>query len=286
MLLLFHELESPAERELRKWITDKGGPNAVSGNEKARSHSINGRCVKLFKELQSKMKDIKGALPNTFKDEVTQTAMLRVREEMQRDIDHSLARDRQQFDRKFDAVQDKLEDMRVSSSDSLLFVPNLTSFKNTVRRSTDRILAVSWRGTVKARHFFVAVQDYFLQKYIKDDQEMEDAVRDAAEGLSRAPSPALCMTTAATDDSEPLPSVLLTTALEARTAQDELEDRWAIDYVTLARMRPIVEALDNDWSGWISVSEANKFTASRPLDYSIVKWLAFWAAGFPCLCAR
>jgi hypothetical protein len=37
MLLLFHELESPAERELRKWITDKGGPNAVSGNEKARS---------------------------------------------------------------------------------------------------------------------------------------------------------------------------------------------------------------------------------------------------------
>jgi hypothetical protein len=48
MLLLFHELESPAERELRKWITDKGGPNAVSGNEKARSHSINGRCVKVY----------------------------------------------------------------------------------------------------------------------------------------------------------------------------------------------------------------------------------------------
>ncbi|KAJ7462562.1 hypothetical protein FB451DRAFT_1266995 [Mycena latifolia] len=278
MLLLFHELESPAERELRKWITDKGGPNAVSGNEK------------LFKELQSKMKDIKGTLPNMCKDEVTQTTMLRVREEMQRDIDHSLARDRQQFDRKFDAVQDKLEEMR-----------------NTVRRSTDRILAVvtggphdrirdidlytvwrdmSWRGTVKASHFVVAVQDYFLQKYSKDDQAMEDAVRDAAEGLSRAPSPALSMTTAATDDSEPLPSVLLTRALEARTTQRELEDGWAIDYISLARVRPIVEALDDHCSGWISVSEANKFTASRPVDYSVVKWLAFWAAGFPCLCAR
>ncbi|KAJ7887405.1 hypothetical protein B0H13DRAFT_1888811 [Mycena leptocephala] len=289
MLLLFHELESPAERELRKWITDKGGPNT------------------LFNELQSKMKDIKGALPNTCKDEVTQTTMLRVHEEMQRDIDHSLARDRQQFDRKFDAVQHKLEEMRVSSSDSILYVPNLTSFKNTVRRSTDRILAVvtggphdrirdidlytvwrdmSWRGTVKASHFVVAVQDYFLQKYSKDDQEMEDAVRDAAEGLSRAPSPALSMTTTATDDSEPLPSVLLTRALEARTTQRELEDRWAIDYITLARVRPIVEALDDHWSGWISVSEANKFTASRPVDYSVVKWLAFWAAGFPYLCAR
>ncbi|KAJ7830727.1 hypothetical protein B0H14DRAFT_2806564 [Mycena olivaceomarginata] len=278
MLLLFHELESPAERELRKWINNKGGPNAVSGNEK------------LFNELQSKMKDIKGALPETCKDEVTQTTMLRVREEMRRDIDHSLARDRQQFDRKFDAVQDKLEEM-----------------KNTVRRSTDRILAVvtggphdrirdidlytvwrdmSWRGTVKASHFVVAVQDYFLQKYSKDDQEMEDAVRDAAEGLSRGPSPALSITTASTEDSEPLPSVLLTRALEARIAQRELEDRWAIDYITLARVRPIVEALDDDWSGWISVSEANKFTASRPVDYSVVKWLAFWAAGFPCLCAR
>jgi hypothetical protein len=92
------------------------------------------------------MKDIKGALPETCKDEVTQTTMLRVREEMRRDIDHSLARDRQQFDRKFDAVQDKLEEMKVRLSDSLLFVPNLTSFKNTVRRSTDRILAVVTGG--------------------------------------------------------------------------------------------------------------------------------------------
>jgi hypothetical protein len=48
MLLLFHELESPAERELRKWITDKGGPNTVSGNEKARSHLITGQCAKVY----------------------------------------------------------------------------------------------------------------------------------------------------------------------------------------------------------------------------------------------
>ncbi|KAJ7202184.1 hypothetical protein C8J57DRAFT_1260382 [Mycena rebaudengoi] len=90
MLLLFHELESPEAAEL-------------------------------FEELQSKMKDIKGALPNTCNDEMTQTMMICVREEMRRDIDQSLAHDRQQFDLKFDAVQDKLEEMR-----------------NTVRRSTDR----------------------------------------------------------------------------------------------------------------------------------------------------
>jgi hypothetical protein len=73
---------------------------------------------------------------------------------------------------------------------------------------------------------------------------MEDAVRDAAEGLSRAPSPALSITTASTDDSEPLPSVLLTRALEARIAQRELEDRWAV------RLLPSILFVDpSHWIG-------------------------------------
>ncbi|KAJ6516680.1 hypothetical protein C8R47DRAFT_1205906 [Mycena vitilis] len=166
MLLLFRELESPTEHELRKWINDKGGATVVSSNEK------------LFKELQSMMKDIKDPLARKGQEEPTETTMLRVREEMEEDIDRSLARDRKQFDLKFDAVRDKLEEM-----------------KNTVRRSTDRVLAavtsgphdrirdvnlsdlwreMGWRGNVKASHFVVAVQDYFLQLYSKEDQDMDD----------------------------------------------------------------------------------------------------------------
>ncbi|KAJ6516679.1 hypothetical protein C8R47DRAFT_1268174 [Mycena vitilis] len=59
-----------------------------------------------------------------------------------------------------------------------------------------------------------------------------------------------------------------------------------VDCITLARARPIADAFDDDGSGWISVLEANYFTSSRPLNYSVVKWLAFWAVGFPTLCAR
>ncbi|KAJ7508959.1 hypothetical protein B0H11DRAFT_1360059 [Mycena galericulata] len=291
MLSLFHQLESPMERELRKWIEDKGGPQVVSDNEK------------LFKELQSKMKNLKATnLKTTIhekdKSETTESMMLAVRQEMREDIDKSLARDRHQFDRKFDAFQDKLEEM-----------------KNTVRRSTDRLIAVvtggpherirdidlfklwrdmAWRGNVKARHFVVGVQDYFLQKYSKEDQEI-DEIRSVAEGISRAASPtmgisrpaspALSMGTAATDDSE-APNAMVTRALEERTAERDLEDRWAIEYITLARVRSILEAFDDDGSGWISVLEANHFTSSRPLNYTVVKWIAFWAAGFTSLCAR
>ncbi|KAJ7315149.1 hypothetical protein DFH08DRAFT_422699 [Mycena albidolilacea] len=277
MLLLFKQLESPKERELQKWIFDRGGPKVVSENEK------------LFKELQNKMKDIKDAtvMSGMGKSETTETLMVSIREEMREDIDRSLAADRRQFDRKFDAVQDKLEEM-----------------KNTVRRSTDRILIelasgphdrirdidlytvwkdMAWKGSVKARHFIVAVQDYFLQKYNREDQKMDAAVRNAAEGLSGPSSPALSTASAATD--EPPPSALVARAIEARTAQRELQDRWAINYFTLTRVRPILEAFDDDGSGWISVLEANTFTSSRPVDYSVVKWLAFWAAGFRILCA-
>ncbi|KAF8181171.1 hypothetical protein K438DRAFT_1679952 [Mycena galopus ATCC 62051] len=280
MLLLFRQLESPKERELQKWIADKGGAAIVSGNEK------------LFKELQSKMKGIKDAMP--IKGETTDTLMLTIRTEMRENIDSSLARDRQQFNRKFDAVQDKLEEIKARM--------------NTVGRSTDRwtnalteltggphdrikdmdLHAVwkdmAWRGSVKARHFVVALQDHFLQKYSKEDQEMSDAIGDAAQGISRPISPALSVGSAGTDG--PPPSVLVPRALEARTAHHELEDRWAIDYITLTRVQPILEAFDGDGSGWISVQEANAFTSSRPADYSVAKWLAFWAAGFKNLCAR
>jgi hypothetical protein len=44
-------------------------------------------------------------------------------------------------------------------------------------------------------------------------------------------------------------------------------------------MRRILEAFDDDASGWITVAEANTFTSSRPENYSAIKWLAFWAAG-------
>ncbi|KAJ7719201.1 hypothetical protein B0H16DRAFT_1432905 [Mycena metata] len=277
MLLLFRQLESPLEGKLRKWIEDKGGAKVVSKDEK------------LFKELQSKMKEIKDATPNRDKSETTEALMLHVRKEMAETLERCLTRDRQQFDRKFDAVQTKLEEM-----------------KNTVRHSTDRVIKavtsgphdrirdidlynvwkeMGWRGNVKARHFVVAIQDYFLQKYSNEDQQqINNAIWDAADGMSRAPSPAPSIDTVATDESNA--RVVVTRVLAERAAQHELEDRWAVNYITLARVRCILDAFDHDGSGWISVLEANLFTSSRPENFTVVKWIAFWAAGFTSLCAR
>ena len=42
------------------------------------------------------------------------------------------------------------------------------------------------------------------------------------------------------------------------------DDAWALTYIDPAHLQPIIEAIDVDGSGYISVKEANKFASSRP----------------------
>ncbi|KAF7355741.1 hypothetical protein MSAN_01492000 [Mycena sanguinolenta] len=64
------------------------------------------------------------------------------------------------------------------------------------------------------------------------------------------------------------------------------EDDWALLYLTVSRLQPISEAFDDDASGFVTVNEANTFTAARPLDWSLKKWLSFWAIGWHQSMAR
>ncbi|KAJ7167639.1 hypothetical protein C8R46DRAFT_1093665 [Mycena filopes] len=58
-----------------------------------------------------------------------------------------------------------------------------------------------------------------------------------------------------------------------------IEDDWALHYLSVSRLQSISEAFDDDASGFVTVAEANTFTSSRPLDWSLIKWLSFWAIG-------
>jgi hypothetical protein len=79
----------------------------------------------------------------------------------------------------------------------------------------------------------------------------------------------------------------------------EIEDLWVLNCVNVAHVQPIVEALDEDGSGFISVKEANKFAGSRPKGWryvnmfvccfcgtyqetdfnSFLRWIAYWGMG-------
>lgn len=43
-----------------------------------------------------------------------------------------------------------------------------------------------------------------------------------------------------------------------------LEDWWTLEYISIRRMQPLLEAIDDDASSFITVSEMNAFTSARP----------------------
>ncbi|KAJ7777905.1 hypothetical protein DFH07DRAFT_730843 [Mycena maculata] len=57
-------------------------------------------------------------------------------------------------------------------------------------------------------------------------------------------------------------------------------DDWALAYLNVSRLQSISEAFDDDASGFVTVAEANAFTTSRPIDWTLPHWIAFWAVGF------
>ena len=74
-------------------------------------------------------------------------------------------------------------------------------------------------------------------------------------------------------------------------------DSWAIGYINIGRARSILEAFDDDASGFVTVTEVNNLTRLRPRDWryavapqvdrihsvyphhSLPHWIAYWAIG-------
>jgi hypothetical protein len=44
-------------------------------------------------------------------------------------------------------------------------------------------------------------------------------------------------------------------------------DGWAFKYIDVMWVQPILEAFDDDASGFITIAEVNQFTRSRPADW-------------------
>lgn len=47
-------------------------------------------------------------------------------------------------------------------------------------------------------------------------------------------------------------------------------DKWALKHISVNRARTILEAFDDDASGFVTIQEVNSFTRARPLDWRSV----------------
>ena len=48
------------------------------------------------------------------------------------------------------------------------------------------------------------------------------------------------------------------------------EDEWTLEHINVSRVQPIIEAFDDDASGFITVTEVNAFTTARPENWRYV----------------
>lgn len=100
---------------------------------------------------------------------------------------------------------------------------------------------------MKARHLILAIHDYYLQKL--DDQQHDSQLR-------RDEYTARCINE---------------------------EDVWTLDYLDLMHLQPILEAFDDDVSGFVTIQEVNHFTTSRPQGWRYAHYRLWVKPANPCL---
>ncbi len=87
-----------------------------------------------------------------------------------------------------------------------------------------------WRGNVKARHFVLALRDHYLENFTSETEGVLDMSANSINNCTNL-------------------------------------DGWAIKHIDVMWVQPILEAFDDDASGFITIAEVNRFTSSRPIDW-------------------
>ncbi|KAF8259842.1 hypothetical protein EI94DRAFT_1812645 [Lactarius quietus] len=219
---LFEQLVSPEQKQLAATVAANGGVKALRNND---------RILLTLEKTTTNAPSVPSAEGQRKPGDANPTAD-NLRTEIFEDPDVAVKKNQAVYFRKFEAQKRQI-------IDELTFV---------VRRESDRVIQemkggpherirdrtiyeiwaeMGWRGSVKARHFVLALRNHYLEKLAAE-----------VEGV---------------------PGML---ANNSRNT-----DVWAIKFIDATRLQPILEAFDDDASGFITISEMNRFSSSRPRDW-------------------
>ncbi|KAK0213335.1 hypothetical protein DFS33DRAFT_1249993, partial [Desarmillaria ectypa] len=258
MMSVFRKLDTSRERDVQTFIKEKGGVKVCIDNEQ------------LLHELIDKSGEgIAGVLGHqSGTGETWSGAKDKVQKEMRKewaeDVEQALERNIAHFEKKLEIQNRQLTSI---FKDSLR---NTESHILTAMASGahDRIINedmkelwkdMAWRGSVKAKHLVLALHDYFIDKL-----GALSVSSIMSPGASEPGSPIISPISAVNDDF---------LSLECRN------DRWALAYFNVAHVQPILEAVDDDATGFITTKEINTFTKSMPSGWTLPQWIAYWAEG-------
>ncbi|KAJ7181386.1 hypothetical protein C8R43DRAFT_1170245 [Mycena crocata] len=245
MKMVFERMVPPEERDIARFFKNNGGKDAIFKDEK------------LLKQLMDKSEresKSKGDLGQTSNSRKSAASVSDFKRELSKDIDEILAENNKIFEQKFGAIELSLRDVKITiQREGDRVVGEILANLNTDPHIIDR----GWKGSVKANHLVMAIHDYFARKTgtilkrihdIATDHESDAQKVEHILGISEATTPP--------------------------------EDMWALDHIIIQRIQPLIEALDDDGSSFVTVQELNEFTTSRPADWSLPRWIAYWTTGF------
>src|SRR5258708_7886829 len=116
-----------------------------------------------------------------------------------------------------------------------------------IQRYLTRRFQQGWKGSVKATHFVIALHEHFT---VKAGQALRQTSTHTSDGAS-AETATVNNTSADT-----------TTA--TLLAEASVDDSWALQYINVRQIQPLIEAIDDDGSSFVTVNELNEFTSCRP----------------------
>ncbi|KAM5530344.1 hypothetical protein V8D89_015985 [Ganoderma adspersum] len=247
VLSFFKMVMSPEQRELAALVEKKGGREVVMGNNDMLKEVLKFRPAVTIDPAKRGSGRDGAAEHNVGHQEGDESDLAVVKEELLDSPELAIKKNLQAFERKFDLQQQELNNLGgiVRHEGDRLFkaVTGGPHERITDQDIHDIWKEMHWRAHVKARHFVLALRDHYLQ-HVKRKRE-----------------------TPHTDD------------VKSRVADG---DEWALEWININRLQAIIEAFDDDASGFITVAEVNEFTTtpSRPAEWSLPHWLAYWAIGW------
>ncbi|KAF7361998.1 hypothetical protein MVEN_00545000 [Mycena venus] len=234
MMKMFASFVAPEQKEMMRLVEQKGGLQACQENDK---------ILKELSDLEAKSSTALGGAPQSAKSAQKTSALEDLKDDLMVDPEAAIEKNLTVFSRKFEVqkrqIVDELTKVVEREGDRVISAITSGPHDKIIDPDVHKIWKeMGWRGSVKARHFMMALRDYY-----HENAEDSDGAAGASSGKKRP-------------------------------------DDWALAYLNVSRLQAISEAFDDDASGFVTVAEANTFTTSRPIEWSLTHWTAFWAIGF------
>ncbi|KAF8161810.1 hypothetical protein K438DRAFT_1776325 [Mycena galopus ATCC 62051] len=264
---LFRKLETPREQNVRKFIAEKGSLKACLENDAALRELIE----KSGESLNSFAPTERGKNNVARKDDIA-NAKKALTDELAEDMDKAFMNHMRLFSSKLEAQQEQLTDAMNQTGEHVISVVIgfLSGGVHTKVKDPD-LKAIweqrKWTGSVAARDFVLALNEYYAEKFHSVPSPAPSVAGSALNSVASSRPPSPVMSAASSEEGHP----------ESVKSDDE---SWALAYINVAHLQPLLDVIDTDGTGMISIKEANHFARLRPHDCSLLSWLAFWAAGW------